>query len=85
MPKKTFLNKKELSSYLNQVITSPQFKECLVYARAELMNQHLTAEQLEGAKLFEEVLLNLPIEESDDKPLSPGLNHDLEPRKKQTK
>jgi len=77
-PQELFQENKELSTQLAAVIHSNWFAECLVYARAVMLDNSPTTEELAGAKKFREALIALaPIAEPSNPPLTSGLHHDL--------
>lgn len=84
MNSKTLFNKqKELRDKLNAVVKSDWFSEAMIYVRASLMERPgLTPAGIDGARAFEHVLLEFTDEENAVGHFpSPGLEHDLEPRK----
>lgn len=80
MTSKTLFNKqKPLRDYLNAIVKSEQFQQCLIYVRGEIMEHPgLTPAGIDGAKAFERVLLDFTDEEPDASAFpSPGLEHNL--------
>lgn len=88
--KEIFLKNKDLRDYLSAIVHADDFKICLAYAKAEMMDRAgVSAEMLNGARAFESLLLSLPDEtDSSDEPISSGLSHEppakSDPKKPET-
>lgn len=83
---KLFQENKDLTRQLSAVTHANWFTECLVYARAAMLESNLTAEELSGAKKFEDALIALAADpESEKPPVTSGLHHNIDVVKKSSK
>ncbi len=86
-PKLLFQKNKDLRDQLAAVTQSDWFAQCLVFARAEMLESGITADQLEGARRFVRVLVELPeVESTISEYPAPLLKHDFDkpsPKKKE--
>ena len=78
-PKEIFLHDREGAARLRAITTAIWFKSVLFIVRAQLMSgNRLTTEQLQGALLYEQTLLDLAIELPEAEEMTPLLKHDLD-------
>lgn len=83
---KLFQENKDLTRQLSAVTHANWFGECLVYARATLIEEKLTAEELNGAMKFEHALIGLAADpESEKPPVSSGLQHNIDVTRRTSK
>lgn len=77
MNSKEFFNKnKALRDQLIAVINTDWFAECLLYVRSALIESSITAEQLAGAKRFQQELMTITDPEyKEPEPMKTGLIH----------
>ena len=85
--KEIFLKKKDLAEKWRAVVHSDYFAEVLAFARGELLDiTSMDAEQLIGARNYQNVLLTIADEEKPEGDLpGPGLIHNLDPKPRQPK
>lgn len=78
-PKELFLTDEKATQNLRAVVNAHWFKQCLVSVRAQFLSQPgLTNDKLQGALLYESILLELPNEALDYAGVETGLQHDID-------
>ena len=86
-PKELFKRNVKDSSKVISYMKSDEFQMAIAFAQTETMNtQHLNADEINGIKLFLNVLMQLSSEDPTP-PRFPDkhLKHDLQPKKKESK
>lgn len=65
---------KELRAWWASIVEDPRFKQILVFARSEMMEQQMiTAENFVGGRIYESILIDLPEATDPGKDLLEGI------------